>query len=90
MIPTDVVPAFRRGYRLQWEPVQHAHVVLYPEGMVKLNDSAAEILLQVNGESTAGAIVTALQQKFPEAGDLTTDVMAFLEVAHDQQWLILR
>jgi pyrroloquinoline quinone biosynthesis protein D len=31
-------------FRLQWEPAQNAHVLLYPEGMVKLNQSAGEIL----------------------------------------------
>ncbi|WP_302789693.1 pyrroloquinoline quinone biosynthesis peptide chaperone PqqD, partial [Escherichia coli] len=36
-------PVFRRGYRLQWEQVQNSHVILYPEGMAKLNDSAAAI-----------------------------------------------
>ena len=30
-------PLIGRGFRLQWEPAQNAHVLLYPEGMVKLN-----------------------------------------------------
>lgn len=40
----DSVPALRRGFRFQFEPAQDCHVLLYPEGMVKLNDSAGEIL----------------------------------------------
>ena len=36
-------------FRLQWEPAQDAHVLLYPEGMVKLNQSAGEILLRCDG-----------------------------------------
>ncbi|PPS58457.1 pyrroloquinoline quinone biosynthesis peptide chaperone PqqD [Pantoea sp. BRM17] len=36
-----LIPAFRRGYRLQWEAAQQSHVVLYPEGMAKLNETAA-------------------------------------------------
>lgn len=35
------VPAWRPGYRFQYEPAQKGHVLLYPEGMIKLNDSAA-------------------------------------------------
>ena len=31
-------------FRLQFEPVQDCWVLLYPEGMIKLNASAAEIL----------------------------------------------
>ena len=34
------VPRFRRGFRFQWEPAQESYVLLYPEGMVKLNGSA--------------------------------------------------
>ena len=33
-------PAIERGFRLQWEEAQNAHVLLYPEGMIKLNGSA--------------------------------------------------
>ena len=39
-----VQPRITAGLRLQWEPAQDCHVLLYPEGMVKLNQSAGEIL----------------------------------------------
>jgi len=78
--------AITPGYRLQWEPVQNAHVLLYPEGMIKLSPSAAEILLQCDGERDADAIIAALQAKFPDA-DLTADVHEFLEVADDNGWI---
>lgn len=42
MQKTSIV-AFRRGYRLQWEAAQESHVILYPEGMAKLNETAAAI-----------------------------------------------
>ena len=38
------IPRIHRHFRLQWEEAQGCHVLLYPEGMVKLNDSAALIL----------------------------------------------
>ena len=38
------IPCMGHGFRLQWEAAQNAHVLLYPEGMVKLNGPAAEIL----------------------------------------------
>ena len=37
-------PRLSRLFRLQWEEAQGAYVLLYPEGMVKLNDSAAQVL----------------------------------------------
>ena len=32
------------NYRLQFEEAQQCHVLLYPEGLVKLSDTAVEIL----------------------------------------------
>ncbi|MFY0119870.1 pyrroloquinoline quinone biosynthesis peptide chaperone PqqD, partial [Acinetobacter baumannii] len=43
------LPVLRPGFRLQWEPVQNGHVLLYPEGMVKLNGSAGEIMTLIDG-----------------------------------------
>ena len=57
-------PRLSRIYRMQYEEVQSAWVLLYPEGMVKLNQSAAEILRRCNGERTVAEIVTELEQTF--------------------------
>ncbi|MDD5443236.1 MAG: pyrroloquinoline quinone biosynthesis peptide chaperone PqqD, partial [Pseudomonas fluorescens] len=43
-------PTWRQGYRYQYEPAQKGHVLLYPEGMIKLNDSAALIGGLIDGE----------------------------------------
>ncbi|WP_105745013.1 pyrroloquinoline quinone biosynthesis peptide chaperone PqqD [Cronobacter dublinensis] len=84
------IPQFRRGYRLQWEEAQNTHVILYPEGMAKLNESAAAILQLVDGQQTTGAIIDALEARFPEAGSLTDDVLGFLGLAYRQKWVIFR
>ncbi|MGO1461811.1 MAG: pyrroloquinoline quinone biosynthesis peptide chaperone PqqD [Oleiphilaceae bacterium] len=78
---------FRRGFRFQWEPAQQCHVLLYPEGMVKLNESAGAILQEVDGERSVAELVAVLEQKFPEAGALANDVCEFLEHACNQHWL---
>jgi pyrroloquinoline quinone biosynthesis protein D len=78
--------AIRQGYRLQWETVQDAHVLLYPEGMIKLSPSAAEILTLCTGEYDEDGIISALQAKFPGA-DLAADVREFLEVAYGNGWI---
>ena len=44
-------PAIPRGMKLRWEPAQEAHVLLYPEGMVKLNGSAGAILSRCHGKN---------------------------------------
>ena len=41
-ITGDHIPSVTPGYRLQFEKAQDTWVLLYPEGMVKLNQSASE------------------------------------------------
>ncbi len=84
------VPALRPGFRFQWEPVQNAHVLLYPEGMVKLNDSASAILAELDGTHTVEQVVARLEQRFPEAGPLTDDVCEFLADAQSKHWILLK
>jgi pyrroloquinoline quinone biosynthesis protein D len=80
------VPQIAPGKRLQWEPAQDCWVILYPEGMVKLNGSAAEVMRRIDGVRTVDAIVAELVQTFPGA-DLEPDVYKLLEVAHVNQWI---
>jgi pyrroloquinoline quinone biosynthesis protein D len=88
MIDTAARPAIGGGFRLQWEPAQAAHVLLYPEGMVRLNQSAAAILTRCDGERTVADIVTELERAYSAAG-LTPDVCAFVALAVERTWLEL-
>lgn len=81
------IPVLAPGYRFQWEPAQHCYVLLYPEGMVKLNSAAGEILKQVTEhEQTVEEIITSLKAAF-DGADLDDDVYQFLEEAHDKSWI---
>ena len=73
-------------FRLQWEPAQECHVLLYPEGMVRLSQSAGEILKRVDGRQTVAAIVVDLETAFPGAA-LEHDVVNFLNQAHENGWI---
>lgn len=84
------VPYLRPGFRFQWEPAQNAHVLLYPEGMVRLNGSAGAVLKEVDGQRDVAAIVAILEQQFPQAGSLVEDVSEFLADAEQQHWILLR
>ncbi|HUI61778.1 MAG TPA: pyrroloquinoline quinone biosynthesis peptide chaperone PqqD [Steroidobacteraceae bacterium] len=88
-LSTAAKPALGHGFRLQWEPAQNAHVLLYPEGMVKLNGSAGEILRRCDGERTIADIVTDLESAFATNG-LTGDVCAFVNIALEKRWLEIR
>ena len=85
-VATNALPRISRGFRLQWEPVQSAYVLLYPEGMVKLNASAGEILRRCDGATPVESIVADLEKAFSTTG-LERDVRAFLDIAHEQRWV---
>lgn len=75
-------------YRLQWEEAQDCHVLLYPEGLVKLSPTAAEILNRCQQPVTEAALIATLQQAYPQADTLADDVREFLADARRQQWLV--
>lgn len=79
-------PSIRAGIRLQWEDVQNGYVLLYPEGMVKLNTSAAEILRRCDGVRSVDEIVEDLETTFKRGG-LRDDVVQFLQLAIQQGWI---
>lgn len=81
-----VVPRIGHGLRLQWEPAQGCHVLLYPEGMVKLNQSAGEIMKRCDGANDMTAIVADLEAAFG-VGGLQEEVFGFVEMAAQQRWL---
>ncbi|MES1947924.1 pyrroloquinoline quinone biosynthesis protein PqqD [Salinisphaera sp. C84B14] len=87
-ISDSAVPQITRGHRLQFEPAQDCHVLLYPEGMITLNDSAAEILQRCDGQRSVQAICTDLSAAF-DGAEVTADVHDFLKLAASHGWVIL-
>ncbi|GAB3676925.1 pyrroloquinoline quinone biosynthesis peptide chaperone PqqD [Salinisphaera aquimarina] len=85
--PTDM-PRIAQGHRMQFEPAQDCHVLLYPEGMVTLNPSAAEILSRCDGKRSVATICSDLSAEFGGA-DLEDDVHQFLSLAIAQKWVVL-
>ena len=83
--PDDLI-AFSPLHRLQWEEAQQKDVILYPEGMVELNQSSAEILKLCDGSRNLYQIVDALELKFQTTG-LKQDITRFLEDALKNGWI---
>lgn len=80
------MPRLAQGYRFQWEEAQQNHVLLYPEGMVQLSDTAASVLSLCDGKRTVQAIVAELEEAYETEG-LDKDVTQFLEEAQAQSWI---
>jgi pyrroloquinoline quinone biosynthesis protein D len=87
MIDPASKPKLARLFRMQYEEAQQSWVLLYPEGMVQLNQSASEILKRCDGERDVPAIVADLEQTFNVQG-LEKDVIGFLEIATERGWIV--
>jgi pyrroloquinoline quinone biosynthesis protein D len=61
-------------------------VLLYPEGMVKLNQSAGEILKRLDGRRTLADVTADCETAFDAAG-LLDDVLGFIGAALEQGWV---
>ena len=80
------IPELAPTFRFQWEEVQDCFVVLYPEGMVKLSQSAGEIMKRCDGEMSVTDIISDLGKQFPDI-DLSDDVINFLKQAKENGWI---
>ena len=74
-------------HRFQWEEAQQSHVILFPEGMVKLNGSAGEGLGLVDGKNSVDQIVTSLKEKFQGIEGIEKDILSMIQFALDKAWI---
>jgi pyrroloquinoline quinone biosynthesis protein D len=80
-------PQMDPKYLLRWEKSQDAYVLLYPEGVIKLNTSAAEILKRCTGEFNVDKITAELQALFVDSTNIEKSIYKFLEVSHAKGWI---
>ena len=66
-------PRLVTGARLRYDEVREEHLLLVPEGAVRLNPTAAEVLELCDGERSLDEIVGVLRARYDEA-DLSEDV----------------
>lgn len=84
--PADIY-ALARHYRFQWEEAQQCYVLLFPEGMIKLNGGAGEVIKRIDGNKTVADIVKELQAAFPDVPSMEADVIGMIELAVEKAWL---
>jgi pyrroloquinoline quinone biosynthesis protein D len=84
----DDRPTLNPLFMFRWEETQHAYVLLYPEGVVKLNDTAGEILKRCTGKLTVADLTAELGRLFDaDPRQLEGSVLKFLEVSHAKGWI---
>jgi len=74
-------------HRFQWEEAQQSHVILFPEGMVKLNGSAGEVLSLVDGRNSIDQIIASLKIKFKDVEGIEKDIQSMIQFALDKAWI---
>jgi pyrroloquinoline quinone biosynthesis protein D len=70
------VPVVWRLARLVFDPVRQQRVLLYPEGVVLLNDTGAAILDLCDGRRSVADIAAVLRERY--GCDVVTDVIEYL------------
>jgi pyrroloquinoline quinone biosynthesis protein D len=70
-------PRLVDGARLQYDDVREEHLLLVPEGAVRLNETAASVLELCDGRRSVEEIAAALGQRYAGA-DVTGDVRELL------------
>lgn len=78
MKPEPVIhrPVLARHTRYRWDALRQQHQIVFPEGVLVLNESGAAIVQCCDGRSTDD-LIAALTSQFPD-GDPATDVPVFL------------
>jgi pyrroloquinoline quinone biosynthesis protein D len=71
-------PRLATGARLRYDEVREEHLLLIPEGAVRLNPTAAEVLGLCDGERSLDDIVGALSARYGGA-DLRDDVVELVD-----------
>ena len=71
-------PRLVTGARLRYDEVREEYVLLIPEGVVRLNPTAAEVLELCDGERSLDDIAGALSARY-EGADVRGDVLELVD-----------
>jgi pyrroloquinoline quinone biosynthesis protein D len=83
-------PAPAPRVRLQADPVNGEPVLLYPEGFLRLNATAHEVLTRCDGKTSVGKIVDALCAEYEASAEqVRADVLECLSHLHSRQLITL-
>lgn len=87
-ITADDIVELAPMYLFRWEEPQKSHILLYPEGVVKLNETGAAIIEQCDGNRTTQDIITILSELY--SADVSEGVYKFLEVSYAKGWIRIK
>jgi pyrroloquinoline quinone biosynthesis protein D len=76
-------PRLVTGARLHYDAVRSEHVLLVPEGIVRLNPSAVAVLELCDGERDLDEIVSDLSERY-DGADVGDDVRGLVAAMTDK------
>jgi pyrroloquinoline quinone biosynthesis protein D len=79
-------PRLVDGARLQYDDVREEHVLLIPEGAVRLNETAAQVLELCDGR-TLDEIAAVLSERY-QGADVTDDVRELVDTMGERGLVI--
>jgi pyrroloquinoline quinone biosynthesis protein D len=82
-VKPTAVPRTSRGVRTEYDRTREAHVVLFPEGVLVLNETAAAVLALCDGRTSVEEIARRLADDF--TGVDVQDVTGLLERLADRR-----
>jgi pyrroloquinoline quinone biosynthesis protein D len=80
-------PRLVTGARLRYDEVREEHLLLVPEGAVRLNPTAAEVLGLCDGERSLEDIVGVLSQRY-DGSDVGDDVRGLVDAMTQKGLLV--
>jgi pyrroloquinoline quinone biosynthesis protein D len=80
-------PRLVTGARLQYDEVREEHLLLVPEGAVRLNATAAEVLELCDGRRSLDDIVRVLAVRY-DGADVSEDVRGLVDAMTERGLLV--
>jgi pyrroloquinoline quinone biosynthesis protein D len=80
-------PRLVTGARLHYDDVRSEHVLLIPEGVVRLNPTAAEVLDLCDGERSLDDIAGMLSARY-EGADVSDDVRELVDAMAQRGFVV--
>lgn len=74
IISDSTQPRLAKGVRLQFDSTARKNVLLYPEGIVELNETAQEILSRCDGRTVSQIVCELAEEYEMDSNALAADV----------------
>jgi pyrroloquinoline quinone biosynthesis protein D len=83
-------PALAARVRLQIDPINGEPVLLYPEGLLRLNATAHEVVARCDGKTTVADIIISLGNEYEVSAEtMRADVLDCLVQLQHRQLVVI-